>query len=38
MSKGKKIVVKDYLEGDEFDLSLQGLTNSTLPVKEIVSL
>ena len=37
MSKGTKIVVKDYLDGDEFDLSLQSLTSSTLPVKEIVS-
>ncbi|KAL5270194.1 hypothetical protein ACHWQZ_G001059 [Mnemiopsis leidyi] len=38
MSKGKKIVVKDYLEGDEFDLSLQSLTSSTLPVKEIAAI
>ena len=37
MSKGSKIVVKDYLDRDEFDLSLQSLTISTLPVKDLVS-
>ena len=39
MSKGKnsKINVKDYLENDQFDLSLQSLTPTTLPVKEIAA-
>ncbi|XP_063689665.1 leucine-rich repeat-containing protein 59-like isoform X1 [Bolinopsis microptera] len=37
MSKGSKIVVKDYLDRDEFDLSLQSLTNSTLPVKDLAA-
>ena len=40
MSKGKssKINVKDYLESDQVDLSLQSFTPASLPVKDIAAI
>lgn len=32
-----KLDVREHLEGDEVDLSLQSLTTNTVPVKDLVS-